>query len=277
MTRRPSPREGAAGNVQRPAPTSRLHDPGPFDIVGDVHGCYDELAELLSSLGYRLEEPRRGLGWRASHAAGRRAIFLGDLVDRGPAIGAVLRLAMNMVQAGSALCVPGNHDMKLVRMLRGYNVRVTHGLDASLKQLAAETPGFRDRVVAFLDGLPSHYVLDEGRLVVAHAGMKEDLQGKDTPEARSFALFGQTTGEIDEYGLPVRVDWAAEYRGQALVVYGHMPVLGPRWAGSTVDIDTGCVFGGALSALRYPERERVQVRARRVYYEPIRPLQAAIR
>ncbi|HET9211599.1 MAG TPA: polynucleotide kinase-phosphatase [Thermoanaerobaculia bacterium] len=256
-----SPEEVEAVTVERrPLWPDRRSDHGPFDLIGDVHGCADELEELLGKLGYGPDEA--GV-WR--HPEGRKAVFLGDLVDRGPRVPDVLRIAIGMVRAGTALCVPGNHDDKLLRWLRGKKVRIAHGLERTIEQLEDETPEFRFDVNAFLDGLVSHYVLDGGRLVAAHAGMKQEMQGRASGQVRSFALYGETTGEVDELGLPVRLDWAADYRGSAMVVYGHTPVAEPRWLNRTINIDTGCVFGGALTALRYPERELVSVPARRVY------------
>ncbi len=176
-----------------------------------------------------------------------------------------------MVRDGDALCVPGNHESKLLRALRGRNVQVTHGLAESLAQLEAETDGFRAEVESFLDGLISHYVLDGGKLVVSHAGLIERYHGRASGRVRSFCLYGETTGETDEFGLPVRYPWAADYRGQAMVLYGHTPVPSPEWVNGTLCLDTGCVFGGRLTALRYPERELVSVPAARVYYQPARP------
>jgi protein phosphatase len=245
------------------------HLHGPFDIIGDVHGCFDELAALLTQLGYGIT-PREG-GYAVQPPDGRQAIFLGDLVDRGPDTPGVLKLVMGMVATGSALCIPGNHDMKLLRKLKGKDVRITHGLAESLAQLEAEPPEFVERVKRFLDDLVSHYVLDDGKLVVAHAGMKESMQGRGSGAVRDFALYGETTGETDEFGLPIRYNWAAEYRGQAMVVYGHTPVPEPEWLNRTINIDTGCVFGGKLTALRYPERELVSVPAARTYSQPARP------
>lgn len=243
------------------------HEHGPFDFIGDVHGCLTELVELLGVLGYTVDA---GLG--VVPPAGRKAVFLGDLVDRGPDTPGVLRLVMGMVAGGTALCVPGNHDEKLGRALRGEKVRVAHGLECSLEQLEHETPEFRRAAADFIRGLVSHYVLDDGQVVVAHAGMKEAFQGRASGRVRAFALYGETTGETDEFGLPVRLNWAAEYRGPALVVYGHTPVPQAEWLNRTIDIDTGCVFGGRLTALRYPEQELVSVQAHRVYSEPVRPL-----
>ena len=257
--------------VREPLWNNRRWDHGPFDIIGDVHGCADELEDLLDQLGYVLG----GDVAARRHPEGRRAIFLGDLVDRGPRVPDVLKTVMGMVESSAALCVPGNHDIKLMRKLRGRDVQITHGLAESLAQLESETPEFRARVERFIDDLVSHYVLDDGRLVVAHAGLKEELQGRGSGTVRDFALYGETTGETDEFGLPVRYNWAAEYRGKAAVVYGHTPVPEPEWVNGTINIDTGCVFGGRLTALRWPERELVSVAARRTYAEPARPFVTA--
>ncbi|HEY2079212.1 MAG TPA: polynucleotide kinase-phosphatase [Streptosporangiaceae bacterium] len=244
---------------------------GPFDIIGDVHGCYTELIELLGRLGYQVAAD----GSTASHPAGRTAAFVGDLVDRGPDTPAVLRLVMGMTAAGTALSVAGNHEAKLVRALRGRDVSRSHGLAESLAQLAAAPDGFADRAAAFMDNLLGHVVLDDGKLVVAHAGLPEAMHGRASRAVRAFALYGDTTGETDEYGLPVRYPWAEDYRGKAAVVYGHTPVPEAAWVNGTICIDTGCVFGGKLTALRYPERELVSVQAGRAYYEPAKPLGAS--
>jgi len=246
---------------------------GPFDVIGDIHGCRAELEALLVELGYTIERDdySRAVG---AHHRERRAILLGDLVDRGPDTPGVLRLVMGMVAAGDAFCVPGNHENKLLRAMRGRNVQVSHGLAESLAQLEAEPAEFRAQVETFIDGLISHYVLDGGRLVVSHAGLIERYQGRASGRVREFCLYGQTTGETDEYGLPVRYPWANEYRGRAMVLYGHTPVPAPEWVNNTMCLDTGCVFGGRLTALRYPEREIVSVPAAKVYYEPARPFPA---
>ncbi len=247
---------------------------GPFDVIGDIHGCRGELEALLSQLGYVIERDpdRRPTG--AAHPLGRTAVFLGDLVDRGPDSPGVLRLVMGMADAGHALVVPGNHENKLVRALSGRNVQVSHGLAETLSQLAAQPEEFRKQVEAFCHDLVSHLVLDAGRLVVAHAGLKESYHGRASGRVRSFALYGDTTGETDEFGLPVRYPWANDYRGSAMVLYGHTPTPEPEWVNNTMCLDTGCVFGGRLTALRYPEREIVSVPAERVWYEPARPFRA---
>lgn len=268
-----SPEEVDAAEIVRERSWSdKREETGPFDIIGDIHGCREELVELLGRLGYSVEAQNGS--YTVTPPEGRKAIFLGDLVDRGPDTPGVLRLVMGMVEAGNALCLPGNHDVKLVRALRGKNVKIAHGLAESLAQLANETPEFREQAAKFLDGLISHFVLDKGRLVVAHAGMKAEMQGRASGGVREFALYGETTGETDEFGLPVRYNWAAEYRGDSVVVYGHTPIPRPEWINKTINIDTGCVFGGALTALRYPEMELVSVPAKQVYAEPVRPFLA---
>lgn len=274
-----SPEDVASGVVERQRlRTNRSELTGPFDIIGDIHGCFDELVGLLRALDYQVDTATDVDG-QPSYAVqpppGRRAIFLGDLVDRGPRSPDVLRLVMSMVTAGTALCVVGNHDDKLRRKLTGRDVQVAHGLAETLAQLEREPSDFRERVAAIIDDLTSHYVLDGGKLVVAHAGLKAEMQGRATSRVRDFAMYGETTGEIDCFGLPVRLNWAADYRGKAMVVYGHTAVPQPEWVNNTIDVDTGCVFGGRLTALRYPEKELVSVPAAQVYYAPAHPLSGA--
>jgi protein phosphatase len=244
---------------------------GPFDVIGDVHGCRSELETLLDRLGYSITRDVENRSFDAEHAQGRRVVFLGDLVDRGPNSPAVLRLVMGMLAAGHALCVQGNHENKLVRALRGANVQMSHGLEETLTQLAGETGEFRSEVEAFCYSLVPHLVLDDGRLIVAHAGLKEAYHGLVSGRARSFALYGDTTGETDEFGLPVRYPWANDYRGKAMVLYGHTPTPEPEWVNNTMCLDTGCVFGGRLTALRYPEQEIVSVAAEKIWYQPVKP------
>ncbi|MCO1660199.1 polynucleotide kinase-phosphatase [Pseudonocardia humida] len=271
-----SPEEVAAARVTRSRLFNDLrHEQGPFDVVGDVHGCREELEVLLGELGYVVRHDGDGRAVGARHPARRRAVFVGDLVDRGPDTPGVLRLVMGMVADGDAFCVSGNHEAKLVRALRGRKVQLKHGLAESLEQLGAQPPEFTAAAEAFMDGLISHYVLDGGRLVVSHAGLVERLQGRASGRVRSFCLYGETTGETDEFGRPVRYRWADDYRGSATVLYGHTPVPTAEWVNNTMCLDTGCVFGGALTALRWPERQVVAVPAARVYVEPVRPPAAA--
>jgi protein phosphatase len=259
----------AIGGIERQRLwNNRMLENGPFDIVGDVHGCYAELMSLICELGYTVDDNL----W-VDHPDGRMLGFVGDLVDRGPENIRVLKFVMANVAAGKAFCVPGNHDAKLLKYLLGKKVTLNHGLEETVRQVEAENEIFRNDLKVFLDSLVSHYVFDRGKLVVAHAGLKEEMHGRGSGKVRQFCMYGETTGETDEFGLPERIDWASNYSGKALVVYGHTPFSQPRWLNHTVNIDTGCAFGGNLTALRYPELETVSVPALRQYAEPKKPLQ----
>ena len=275
-----SPDAVEAASVTRvPLWNDKRDERGPFDFIGDVHGCADELELLLLKLGYEKTTTEKLPGWSDlsfRHPEARKAVFVGDLVDRGPRAVDCLSIVKNMVDSDAAICVPGNHDVKLLRKLRGKKVNVQHGLAETLADIESVSesvkPEFKKSLIDFLDGLISHYVLDDGKIVVAHAGMKEEMQGRGSGKVRSFALYGETTGEIDEFGFPVRCNWAEEYRGNAMVVYGHTPIPDSQWLNKTINIDTGCVFGGKLTALRYPEQELVSVPAAKAYCEPVKPI-----
>ena len=243
---------------------------GPFDIIGDIHGCCDELEILLDKLGYVKNNNIY------SHPDGRTAVFLGDFCDRGNRNADVLRLVMNMVKNGNAIAVPGNHDIKLLKYLRGKNIAPTHGIDKTIAEIEAQGDDFKNEVAEFIDSLISHYVLDDGKLVISHAGLTQEYIGRGSARVREFCLYGETTGETDSYGLPVRLDWTADYRGRATIVYGHIAGKEVRSQNNTFCIDTGCVFGGKLTAFRYPEKEFSEVEALQQYYEPIKPLEKSV-
>ena len=251
----------------RPVSTDRRTQRGPFDIIGDVHGCADELIDLLGALGYRVALTGQGEARRADVVAppGRRAFFVGDLVDRGPNSPDVLRLVMAMVEAGHALCVAGNHDVSCQRWLEGRHTSLSHGLDLTAEQLSRESAGFRDRVRTFFAGLKGHLWVDGGALAVAHAGVREAMIGRSSGIVRAFSLYGDSEPKPAADGLPTRYHWALDYHGATAVVYGHTPVAEVGWVNNTACIDTGCCFGGRLTALRWPEREIVSVPARHTY------------
>ena len=261
---------------REPLWTDNRQDHGPFDIIGDVHGCFDELTELLVNLGYDIDPFEKGSEdlIRARHPEGRIAFFVGDITDRGPRNLDALRLVMGMCDEGSGRCVIGNHDFKLNKWLKGRSVTQTHGLDLTVAELEKTSEDFRKRAADFIWDLRSHAWLAGGKLVIAHAGLKEEMHGRGSGLVRNFAMFGETTGEIDEFGLPVRLEWAREYRGRADVVFGHTPMATAEWLNNTMCIDTGCVFGGKLTALRWPERETLSVAAKTQYAIPAKPLDA---
>ena len=246
---------------------------GPFDIIGDVHGCADELVELLHKLGYAVQFAGRGDNRHAVTSApdGRIVIFVGDLIDRGPNSPDVLRVVMAMVNSRQALAVEGNHDVKFLRWLSGRTPALTHGLDRTVAQFNTEAPQFHGAVKHFLSALPSHLWLDGGRLAVAHAGIRDEMLGRETGEVRHFCLYGDTASRPGKDGLPMRFHWAAAYSGETAIVYGHTPVPEPDWVNNTLCIDTGCCFGGRLTALRWPELKLVSVAAADTYTPSLRP------
>lgn len=242
------------------------HLSGPFDIIGDVHGCHDELVALFRQLGYAADGHA---GWRSP--AGRIPVFVGDLVDRGPNNVGVVALVRRMVEHDAAFCVPGNHDVQFERHLAGEPVPLLFGLEGTVAEFDAQPPQVRSDALAFFRSLPGHHVFDGGRLVVAHTGLREDLHGVDTPECRHLAAYGVNDDSIDPRDTARRHPWVATYRGAATVVYGHTPVLEAAWNGRTIDIDTGCVFGWRLTSLQWPERTLTSVPAARAYATRRRP------
>lgn len=228
-----------------------------LDIFGDIHGCYQELTDLLKKLGYK---------WQNDipvHQKNRKPVFLGDLTDRGPASLPVIELVHTLVMNGRGFYAPGNHCNKLYRFFLGRKVRIANGLKTTVAEYHALSPREQKRIrhkfMELYEASPPYLILDDGHLVVAHAGIREDYIGKYHKKVKTFVLYGDITGEKNPDGSPVRLDWAKHYRGKALIVYGHTPVREVRIINNTYNIDTGCVFGGKLTALRYPEKEIVQV------------------
>ncbi|ALC91837.1 bis(5'-nucleosyl)-tetraphosphatase [Bacillus sp. FJAT-18017] len=229
-----------------------------IDIIGDIHGCYQEFVELTEKLGYKWDE---GV---PVHPDGRRLGFVGDLTDRGPESLKTADLVWRLVvERNEAYYVPGNHCNKLYRYYLGNKVQVSHGLETTVAEFEAIDKAAQDqarnRFVELYDRSQLHLVLDGGKLVIAHAGIRADYIGKTGSKVKTFVLYGDITGEKHQDGSPVRRDWAAKYNGKAIIVYGHTPVSEPRILNNTYNIDTGAVFGGKLTALRYPEMELVSV------------------
>jgi len=233
-----------------------------YDIIGDIHGCAYELHLLLEKLGY--EQAKLGMVYNPPK--GRKAVFLGDLIDRGRASGVVFCTVRNMVRADFALLARGNHDDKLMRWAKGNNVVLNHGLDKTVEEIKLFTS--KQEVYNFLRNMPMYHLLDEGKLIAVHGAWHSGLKDKDPfdKKCRSWCLYAPTTGKTLPNGLPDRIDWVIDRKEtEPIIVYGHQPYREPRILNGTYGIDTGCVFGGHLTSLRYPEMEIVQVKAHRVY------------
>lgn len=238
-------------------------DHGPFDIIGDVHGCYDELLLLLRKLGYIWGQTEAVP--RLRHPRNRRVVFVGDLVDRGPNSLGVLALVKQAVTDKMAYCVMGNHDDKLRRKLLGNKVQIRHGLETTLAELEQVSGQEQQAYLDFLLSMPTYLILSGGKLVVTHAGIAEKDIGKMSDRIKRFCLYGDITGKVNEQGFPLRGNWASSYQGEAAIVYGHTPVAKATWENNTINIDTGCIFGGHLTALQMPEQVLVQVPSSQQY------------
>lgn len=228
-----------------------------IDIIVDIHGCYDEFVRLVTALGYKFENEI------PIHPGNRILGFVGDLTDRGPQSLKVIETVWKLRKKNLAYYVPGNHCNKLYRYFLGRNVQISHGLETTVAELKActrkEENHYKKMFMQLYEEAPLYQIIDENKLIIAHAGIREDYIGLSNKSVKTFVLYGDITGEKHEDGSPVRRDWAKNYFGDAWIVYGHTPVKKPRFVGKTVNIDTGAVFGGKLTALRYPEMETVSV------------------
>jgi len=237
-----------------------------YDLIGDLHGCFSECLELLTKVGYIIKRDSKAkYGFTVTPPQNRKTVFVGDLCDRGPEIVDCFKLVMTMVEANMAYCILGNHEAKFLKKLSGRQVQIKNGLEDTLEQFKSESPKIIQAVKHFMEHLPIQLVLDYGKLVVAHAGLPEHLHGKSSKKVTTHAIYGDVSGATDEHGLPVRKDWTLNYEGAAIVVYGHVPRIEAYLSNATYGIDTGCVFGGKLTCLHYPELEIVQVKAKRIY------------
>ncbi len=236
-----------------------------YDIIGDIHGCYDELLELFLSLGYHVHN---GI---PLHPDGRIPVFVGDLTDRGPASIKTIHLVYKLVQDEKGRYVPGNHCNKLYRYFLGNPVKHQHGLETTVAEYEAlpkeEKAMVRKRFMELYEQAPLYDILVEVNAVVAHAGIKEEMIGRTDKRTETFVFYGDITGKTDEHGFPERRDWALHYSGEKWIVYGHTPVRKPRFRNKTVNIDTGCVFGGMLTAFRLPEERIVSVPSKQPFIE----------
>lgn len=269
-----SPEEIEGATLVRRRSFNDLRDiGGPFDIIGDIHGMASELEILLARLGWSLVWSGEGEERRAtlSHPESRKLIFIGDATDRGPRSLDALLIMRAAVESGVGYAVASNHDARISRWLRGQTVSEGGGIETTKAEFAEMSEAYRISMGEFLDNLPAHYVFDGGKLVVAHAGIEEGMILGASKAMREFAVYGPKT-PIDAEGKSERVDWAKSYRGKASVVYGHVASDEATWFNNTICVDTACVYGGDLTALRWPEKELVSVRAAHAYADLDKPL-----
>ncbi|MFK3959527.1 bis(5'-nucleosyl)-tetraphosphatase PrpE [Guptibacillus hwajinpoensis] len=234
-----------------------------LDIISDIHGCYKELIELTKRIGYSWES---GL---PVHPDGRKLVFPGDITDRGKESLAVINVVSQLVSTGQAYYCPGNHCNKLYRYFIGRNVQQTHGLETTVAELNAlkndEKEAVKSQFISLYENAPLYLSLDDGELIAAHAGIPAHYIGQVGKKVKTFVLYGDISGESHPNGMPIRRDWAKHYNGESLIVYGHTPVKEPRWVNHTINIDTGCVFGGKLTSLSYPELKTTSVQSSMPY------------
>jgi len=241
------------------------------DFVGDVHGCHDEFLELLGLLGYE-----RGRDGTYRHPGGRKLLSLGDITSRGPASIAMLQFFIRHINAGLAEMVDSNHGWKIARWLDGRPVTLAHGdekVDEEFRQFQMEfgpkkTSLLKEQSRRLLFSSPSHMMIRQKDKLVAvavHAGIRDDYIGMESPAVHTFCRYGDVAG-IGPDGRPIRKDWAQERKtNQPLIVWGHDPRPKPERLNGTLNIDQGCVFGGMLTAYRFPEDELLSVPAKKNY------------
>jgi predicted phosphodiesterase len=208
-------------------------------VVGDIHGCYDELTELLK---------------KAEFGEDDRVVSVGDLITKGPKSREVLELFMTDPRFTTVI---GNHDLALRRKWNGEDV----DLNASQKETHKELKGEKDAYASFFNRLP--FTIDLGTHMVVHAGLRPNVE-----------LYSQTTGDLtrlrtlggdreSDEGTP----WYHVYYGEKVVLFGHWPAPEPRRGKKAIGLDTGCVYGYTLTAYIIETDEFVSVKAKRAYDE----------
>lgn len=236
-----------------------------FDIIGDIHGCAFELFLLLEKLGYKQDISNGTIIYHPPE--GRKVVFVGDLVDRGYSSGIVYCFVRDMINAGYALLSRGNHDDKLMRWAKGNNVILNHGIDETIKELE-QLNIKKEEIFDFLNSIPMYLSFDDERLIVVHGAWNLSLKDIDPfhKKCKKWCLYGPTTGKMLPNGFPDRIDWVISRKEyEPIIIYGHQPYKEVRICNGTYGIDTGCVFGGRLTCLCYPELEIVYVNALEKY------------
>lgn len=256
--------------------TSRLENPlfidvgTGIDFIGDIHGCFDEFIEILSKLGYQENDEGYYI-----HPEGRKILSLGDVVSRGPKSIETLQFFQKLVAAGHAYMIDSNHGWKIARWLDGKNVKMAHGDENVAAEFEEYERKYGSEAAEKLKGqikellleAKSHYIIRKNgvnAVVAVHAGIKDHYNGKQSPRISDFCRYGDSEG-LDENGKPIRKDWSISHKSSELILWGHDPKPQPLLVNNTLNIDQGLVFGGSLTAYRYPERQIVSVKAKQDY------------
>ncbi|MDM5234548.1 polynucleotide kinase-phosphatase [Lysinibacillus pakistanensis] len=241
-----------------------------LDIIGDIHGCYDELLELLKKLEYEVNNEGYFI-----HPQGRRFVSVGDIMSRGPKSIKTMEFFERHIERGLAFMTDSNHGWKIARWLDGRNVSLHHGdelveaefMDYENTYGGAQTAALKARLAKCLLAAPSHYVLMNKGLasaVVTHAGIRDRYIGKQSSRISDFCRYGDVQ-ELNISGKPIRNDWFTEHQTSQLIIWGHDPKINPLKQNHTLNIDQGVVFGGQLTAFRYPEQTIISVNAYKNY------------
>ncbi|WP_457638673.1 metallophosphoesterase [Persephonella sp.] len=228
-------------------------------IIGDVHGCYYEFYSLIEKIFARYGEDTT-------------IISVGDTVDRGDFNLKTIKLCFELKEKRNFYEVQSNHNLKLYRWMKGKNVRISTGMKKTVDEIMAlcedEREYLRERYINYYQSLPLYIIVNDS-VVVAHAGIKDEMIGKVDEKVRDFVIFGETTGKYTEDGFPERVDWT-KYRkineNSPKIVYGHVVYPEPYINNRCYGIDTGCVLGNKLTAYNPFTDEFIFERARKVYF-----------
>lgn len=208
-------------------------------VVGDIHGCYDELIELTDKVKLKKTD---------------RVISVGDLITKGPKSREVLELFMSDDRFSTVI---GNHDLMLRRHWYGEDVE----LKKAQKEAHQELKGEKDAYMQFLSSLP--FMIDLEEHLIVHAGLRPNVE-----------LHSQTTGDLtrlrtlgadreSDEGTP----WYYVYNGEKTVLFGHWPAKEPRRGPKAIGLDTGCCYGYQLTAYIIESDEFVSVDAKKAYDE----------